>query len=108
MPSIDPVPVKIDYTQYMSIESKNRKRSQLKELRPYFEIPGMISVSLSTPRTLVQGVLCSEIQAAERGRAIVGGPFRRFWTYDVPSNAIRRRWRVALDGADSRGWRRTE
>lgn len=37
----------MDYTQYMSLESKNRVRSQLKELRPYFDMEGMISVRLS-------------------------------------------------------------
>lgn len=45
MPSIEQGPVKIDYERYFSLESKHRQRSQLKELRPYFEIPGMISVS---------------------------------------------------------------
>ena len=45
MPYIDPAPIKIDYAKYFSLESKNRQRSQLKELRPYFEMPGMISVS---------------------------------------------------------------
>lgn len=44
MPSVDQPPVKIDYEQYYSLETKQRKRSQLKELRPYFDIPGMISV----------------------------------------------------------------
>ncbi|WVQ85764.1 hypothetical protein IAT38_007931 [Cryptococcus sp. DSM 104549] len=43
MPSIDPKPTPIDFTKYFSWESKNRKRSQLKALRPYFDIPGMIS-----------------------------------------------------------------
>ncbi|WWC92019.1 uncharacterized protein L201_006973 [Kwoniella dendrophila CBS 6074] len=49
MPSIDPAPVKIDFTKYFSIESKTRKRSQLKELRPYFDIPGMISFGVGIP-----------------------------------------------------------
>jgi aromatic amino acid aminotransferase I len=45
MPSVEQPPIQIDYERYYSLESKQRKRSQLKELRPYFEIPGMISVS---------------------------------------------------------------
>lgn len=47
MPSIDSAPVKIDYDAYLSWESKNRQRSGLKALRPYFDRPGMISVSAS-------------------------------------------------------------
>lgn len=47
MPSIDLAPVKIDYDAYLSWESKNRQRSGLKALRPYFDRPGMISVSAS-------------------------------------------------------------
>lgn len=44
MPSIDPKPVKINYDEYLSYESVHRVRSELKALRPYFELPGMISV----------------------------------------------------------------
>ncbi|KAK8869750.1 hypothetical protein IAR55_000318 [Kwoniella newhampshirensis] len=43
MPSANPTPVKVDYASFLSDEAKGRVRSQLKELRPYFEIPGMIS-----------------------------------------------------------------
>lgn len=46
MPSVAHDAVAIDFERYYSLESKQRKRSQLKELRPYFEIPGMISVSV--------------------------------------------------------------
>ena len=53
MPYIDPAPVKIDYAKYFSLESKNRQRSQLKELRPYFEMPGMISVSMQSRSSCV-------------------------------------------------------
>ncbi|WWC64900.1 uncharacterized protein I303_107514 [Kwoniella dejecticola CBS 10117] len=49
MPSIDPAPVKIDFTKYFSKESTGRKRSQLKELKPYSEIPGMISFGVGIP-----------------------------------------------------------
>ncbi|KAK4686426.1 hypothetical protein P7C73_g3702, partial [Tremellales sp. Uapishka_1] len=43
MPSVVTSPVKIDYADYLSDESKGLARSQLKQLRPYFDIPGMIS-----------------------------------------------------------------
>ncbi|WVR07874.1 hypothetical protein IAU60_004917 [Kwoniella sp. DSM 27419] len=43
MPSIDPKPVAIDFSRYFSVETVGRKRSALKELKPYFDIPGMIS-----------------------------------------------------------------
>ncbi|KAL7424065.1 hypothetical protein Q5752_001650 [Cryptotrichosporon argae] len=43
MPSVDAAPVKINYDDYLSSESKGRARSQLKKLRPYFDMPGMIS-----------------------------------------------------------------
>jgi hypothetical protein len=47
MPCFEPSPVKIKYEAYLSWESKNRQRSQLKTLRPYFDRPGMISVGRS-------------------------------------------------------------
>jgi aromatic amino acid aminotransferase I len=37
--------VAIDYASYFSLESKNRERSRLKEIKPFSEIPGMINVS---------------------------------------------------------------
>ncbi|KAK8853500.1 hypothetical protein IAR55_004207 [Kwoniella newhampshirensis] len=49
MPSIDLKPAPIDFSKYLSKESTGRKRSQLKELRPYFEIPGMISFGVGIP-----------------------------------------------------------
>ncbi|TYJ54193.1 hypothetical protein B9479_005119 [Cryptococcus floricola] len=49
MPSIDQQPIAIDYAKYFSHESQNRQRSQLKELKPYFEIPGMISFGGGIP-----------------------------------------------------------
>ncbi|OCF32127.1 aromatic amino acid aminotransferase I [Kwoniella heveanensis BCC8398] len=49
MPSIEPQATPIDFSQYLSRESKERKRSQLKELRPYFVIPGMISFGVGIP-----------------------------------------------------------
>ncbi|WWD19930.1 hypothetical protein CI109_104402 [Kwoniella shandongensis] len=49
MASIDPKPVPIDFTRYLSKESTNRKRSQLKELRQYSVIPGMISFGVGSP-----------------------------------------------------------
>ncbi|RSH94053.1 hypothetical protein EHS25_006707 [Saitozyma podzolica] len=49
MPSIDSAPVKIDYDAYLSWESKNRQRSGLKALRPYFDRPGMISLGGGYP-----------------------------------------------------------
>ena len=45
MPAILESPAEIDYSQYLSVESKGRVRSQLKALRPYFDRPNMISVS---------------------------------------------------------------
>lgn len=48
MPSVEAQPVKIDYGEYLSYEANNRARSQLKGLRPYFEMPGMISVCTQT------------------------------------------------------------
>ncbi|OWT38804.1 aromatic amino acid aminotransferase I [Cryptococcus neoformans] len=49
MPSINSTPVPVDFTKYFSKETTSRKRSQLKELRPYFEIPGMISFGVGIP-----------------------------------------------------------
>lgn len=43
-----PAPVAVDFTQYLSREAAGRVRSQLKELKPYSEIPGMISVCPSS------------------------------------------------------------
>ena len=40
--------IALDYASYLSLESKNRERSRLKELKPFSEIPGMINVSLHT------------------------------------------------------------
>lgn len=73
MPSIDPAPVKIDYSQYMSLESKNRKRSQLKELRPYFEIPGMISVCLLSELPIVV------VLGGKRALGTVNSGWRSLW-----------------------------
>ena len=45
-----PVPtrekIRIDYSAYLSLESKHRVRSRLKEIQPFSEIPGMINVRL--------------------------------------------------------------
>ncbi|WVQ74183.1 hypothetical protein IAR50_003777 [Cryptococcus sp. DSM 104548] len=49
MPSIAPQSTPIDFSKYLSHESTNRQRSQLKELRPYFDIPGMISFGTGVP-----------------------------------------------------------
>lgn len=37
-------PVKVNYDDFLSWESKHRVRSGLKKLRPYFDTPGIISV----------------------------------------------------------------
>ena len=37
--------ISLDYVSYLSLESKNRERSRLKEIKPFSEIPGMINVS---------------------------------------------------------------
>lgn len=34
-----------NYGDFLSLEARTRARSAIKQLRPYFEIPGMISVS---------------------------------------------------------------
>lgn len=34
-----------NYADFLSLEARTRARSGIKQLRPYFEIPGMISVS---------------------------------------------------------------
>jgi len=39
------VRIPLDYASYLSLESKNRERSRLKEIKPFSEIPGMINVS---------------------------------------------------------------
>ncbi|CAD6587834.1 MAG: hypothetical protein TREMPRED_004865, partial [Tremellales sp. Tagirdzhanova-0007] len=49
MPSVERAPVMIDFGQYLSKEAIGRKRSQLKELRPYFDMPGMISFGGGLP-----------------------------------------------------------
>lgn len=41
---------KPNYGDFLSLEARTRARSAIKQLRPYFEIPGMISVSLPAPR----------------------------------------------------------
>lgn len=33
-----------NYSDFLSLEARTRARSAIKQLRPYFEIPGMISV----------------------------------------------------------------
>lgn len=45
MPSVAAVPVKLDYQSFLSQEAKGRIRSQLRDLRYFQAIPGMISVS---------------------------------------------------------------
>ncbi|GFZ52212.1 hypothetical protein JCM24511_09985 [Saitozyma sp. JCM 24511] len=44
-----PAPVAVDFAQYLSREAAGRVRSQLKELKPYSEIPGMISFGVGVP-----------------------------------------------------------
>lgn len=39
---------KPNYGDFLSLEARTRARSAIKQLRPYFEIPGMISVSTET------------------------------------------------------------
>lgn len=45
MPYMEEQAAPMDFTKYFSVETVNRQRSALKVLRPYFEIPGMVSVS---------------------------------------------------------------
>jgi aromatic amino acid aminotransferase I len=53
MPVATRTPISIDYAKYYSLESKNRQRSRLKEIKPFSEMPGMINVS-------VQPILCAK------------------------------------------------
>jgi len=48
MPVATRTPISIDYANYYSLESKNRQRSKLKEIKPFSEMPGMINVSAET------------------------------------------------------------
>lgn len=75
MPSVDPAPVAIDYSQYLSYESRNRVRSQLKQLRPYFDIPGMISVGA--------GVWTLSLFAGSADQAQFGGGYPHASTWPV-------------------------
>lgn len=40
-------PPRINYDDYISTEARGRVRNPLKSLRPYTEVPGMISVRVS-------------------------------------------------------------
>ncbi|WVQ78337.1 hypothetical protein IAT38_000422 [Cryptococcus sp. DSM 104549] len=62
MPTADAVPAQIDYRAFLSTEAKNRKRSQLKELGKYRNIPNIISFGggLPSPETWpVNGLVVS-------------------------------------------------
>ncbi|OXG52760.1 aromatic amino acid aminotransferase I [Cryptococcus neoformans] len=49
MPSVAAVPVKLDYQSFLSQEAKGRIRSQLRDLRYFQAIPGMISFGGGLP-----------------------------------------------------------